>query len=72
MSYSWMREAHAEAMLLGLGCPFDCCDPQAGIDPTEGMVAEVEGEFFPTREEAHQFAADLARRERRAVRCSYL
>lgn len=37
MTYSWMREAHAEAMLLGNPCPFDCgpCDPNNSVEAEE-------------------------------------
>jgi hypothetical protein len=51
----WMRDVHTEYSLLGLGCPWDCCDPMAQY---EGMEEEAEA-----AQEADAHAAFRARVE---------
>jgi hypothetical protein len=34
-----MRDVHTEYSLLGLGCPWDCCDPMAQYEHAEEDAA---------------------------------
>lgn len=49
-----MREIHAEAMLLGLPCPYDCatCDPNNSAEAEEAAWEEAQGEARRARWEA--------------------
>lgn len=45
----WMRDVHTEYSMLGLGCPWDCCDPMAAYEHEEEDADQAAHDAFRAR-----------------------